>query len=467
MRITFFGAAQGVTGSKHLIEVGGFKLLLDCGLHQGKRSVVEEWNRNLPFKAGDIDAVILSHGHLDHCGALPILVRDGFKGSIHCSDATADIARCMLEDSGMLQKQITNDLNSKRTEGEFITPLYTQEDAKRVFPHLKPHPYVRESHAWITLNGNIRFKLYDAGHILGSSVILLEIQDEGTKKTLAFTGDLGREDVPIIHSREYIEEEVDTLVMECTYGNKNHRPISDVAGDLKEIITTIVRTRGKVIVPAFSLGRTQELIYALHKLADAHEIPRIPIYIDSPLAQSFTEIFGRHQRDFSDMVMHEFKARGESPFAFKDLIYTHGVEESKILNRKEGPLMVISASGMSEGGRVLHHLKHGVSNPNNIILITGYQAEDTLGRKIKDGISPVKILGESYEVRAQIKVLDELSAHADQSGLLLYLAKTKGVKNVFLVHTEMPQAITFKQKVGEIYPPLKVAIPERGEVFDI
>jgi len=467
MKITFFGAAGGVTGSKHLIEVGGYKLLLDCGLHQGKRSVVEVWNRNLPFKAGEIDAVILSHGHLDHCGALPILVRDGFRGSIYCSDSTADIVRCMLEDSGMLQEQIANDLNSKRTEGEFITPLYTQDDAKRVFSHLAPHPYVRESHSWITLNEFIRFKLYDAGHILGSSVILLEIREGVVKKTLAFTGDLGREDVPIIHSREYIEEEVDTLVMECTYGNKNHRPISDVAGDLKEIIATIVHTKGKVIVPAFSLGRTQELIYALHKLADAREIPRIPIYIDSPLAQSFTEIFSRHQGDFSDAVMHEFKARGESPFAFKDLTYTHGVEESKILNKKQGPFMVISASGMSEGGRVLHHLKHGVENPSNIILITGYQAEDTLGRKIKDGVSPVMILGELHKVRAQIRVLDELSAHADQSGLLSYLAHTKEIKNLFLVHTEMPQAMTFKEMVTTLYSSLRVEIPTRGESFEV
>ncbi|MBI5421220.1 MAG: MBL fold metallo-hydrolase [Parcubacteria group bacterium] len=467
MKITFFGGAQCVTGSKHLVEVGDYKLLLDCGMHQGKRSLVDGWNRNLPFKAEEIDAVILSHGHLDHCGTLPILVRDGFKGSIHCSDATADIVRCMLEDSGMLQEQIANDLNEKNTQGGFITPLYTQEDAKQVFPHLVPHPYFRSGHQWVTVNENIRFKLYDAGHILGSSVILLEIQDEGTKKTLAFTGDLGREDVPVIHAREYIEEEVDALIMECTYGNKNHRAISHVAGDLKEIVSTSIRTKGKIIVPAFSLGRTQELIYTLHKLVDAHEMPLLPIYIDSPLAQSFTEIFARHQEDFSDQVMREFKMKGESPFAFKNLIYTHTVEESKILNMKEGPLMVISASGMSEGGRVLHHLKHGISNPNNIVLITGYQAEDTLGRKIKDGISPVMILGESHEVRAQIKVLDELSAHADQSGLLSYLAHTKGVRHLFLVHTEMPQATTFKQVVDGLYPALSTTIPASGQMFEL
>ena len=467
MKITFFGAAQCVTGSKHLIQTGGYNLLLDCGMYQGKREVAEKLNRNLPFSAKDIHAVILSHGHLDHCGTLPILVRDGFEGDIHCTDTTADLAKCMLEDSGMLQEQIANDFNLHNPSGKQIIPLYTADDVKRVNEHFKPHPYFRTNHEWIAINENIRFKLYDAGHILGSEVILLEIKEGGVMKTLAFTGDLGKEHVPILHAREYIEENVDTLIMECTYGNKNHRPISDATNELKEVIKSIAHTKGKIIVPAFSLGRTQELIYLLHHLTDAHEIPSIPIYIDSPLAQDFTEIFSHHQEDFNDQVLKEFQATGTSPFAFKNLMYTHTVEESKTLNMKQGPLMVISASGMSEGGRVLHHLKHSVSNPNNIILITGYQAENTLGRRIKDGVSPVTILGEEHEVRARVVMLGELSAHADQASLLEYLAHTKEVQNLFLVHTEMPQATIFQEIVQEQYPGMKVTIPAMGESFEV
>ncbi|MDE1970589.1 MAG: MBL fold metallo-hydrolase [Patescibacteria group bacterium] len=467
MKITFFGAAQDVTGSRHLIEVEDYKLLLDCGMYQGKRSIANERNKALPFAAKDINAVILSHGHLDHCGALPILVRDGFRGRIYCTGATADVARCILEDSGALQEQIANDYNRHHKGQDRVESVYTLEDARRVFSYFEPHPYYRISHEWITLNDHIRFKLYDAGHILGSEVIVLEIKEEGITKTLAFTGDLGRVDVPILHAREYIEEDVQAMLMECTYGNSNHRPISEVKLDLQRAIEDAVRLKSKIIVPAFSLGRTQELIYILHRMTDMHEIPSIPIYIDSPLAESLTDVFSRHKEDFNDEVVRDFERLGESPFAFKNLVYTHSVEESKMINNVEGPCMIISASGMCEGGRILHHLNNGIGNPNNIILITGYQAENTLGRKIKEGASPVMILGESHEVRAKVMVLDELSAHADQASLLAYLGHTSGIEHLFLVHTEMPQATIFKNTVESLHPNIDVNIPTLGEQVEL
>jgi len=468
MLINFLGADQNVTGSKHLIQTNGYNLLLDCGFYQGKRSESNKLNRTLPFDAKTIDAVILSHAHLDHCGTLPILVRDGFEGKIYCTPATAEIAKYILMDSAEIQKQDAIYFNKhiENPEDE-IFPIYTAQDVERAVEHFEPIDYFKHSNKWTKLNKDIQFKLYDAGHILGSAVIFLEIKELGLVKTLAFTGDLGRDNSPILQAPEYIKENVDTLIAECTYGDRNHSPITDATGNFKNAISTVIKNKGKIIVPAFSLGRTQDIIYILHKLIDQKSIPIIPIYIDSPLAEHITEIFPQHIKDFNNNFQKDFGYQKHSAFLLKNLTYVKSVEESKSLNNKPGPMMIISASGMCEGGRVLHHLKNNIENPQNIILMTGYQAENTLGRKIQEGVSPVKIYGKEYKLRAQVKTLHEFSAHADQNDLTSYIAHIKNLQKLFLVHTELPQATIFKDLMEKSYPSLPIEIPTMGQSFEI
>ncbi len=464
MKINFLGAAQNVTGSKHLIQTQGYNLLLDCGFYQGKREESNKLNSTLPFSATDINAVLLSHAHLDHCGTLPILVKNGFKGKIYCTPATAEIARYIMLDSAGIQKQDSEYLNR---HGFQIAPIYTDQDVQKVVEQFEPINYFRNSKQWTNLNKNIRFKFYDAGHILGSAIIFLEITENNETKNLAFTGDIGREISPILRSPEYVAEDVQTLIAECTYGDRLHGPLSDATSDFKEVINTAIKNKGKIIVPAFSLGRTQEIIYTLHKLLDEKAIPSLPIYIDSPLAKNLTEVFPKYKNDFDADFWKDFGNRGDSPFFLKNLTYIRSVEESKALNNKQGPLMIISASGMAEGGRVLHHLKNNIENPQNIILITGYQAENTLGRKIQDGVSPVRIYGKDYNVRAQVKTLNEFSAHADQNDLLSYISHIKNLQRIFLVHTELPQATAFKNILEKTYPSVPVEIPSTGQSFEV
>ncbi len=466
MKITFYGAAQTVTGSKYLIQTENYNLLLDCGMHQGKRDVSNELNKKLPFEASYVNAMILSHAHADHCGMIPILVKDGFKGKIYCTAPTADIAKFIMEDAANIQKEDALHYNKHLPVGEKpIEPIYTEQDVKKTFGYFEPVPYFRLSNEWTQLNENIRFKFYDAGHILGSAITLLEIKENGQIKNLVFTGDLGRDFLPILRDPEYAEEPAETLMMECTYGDRIHRPVADLEGELKDIINTAVANKSKIIVPAFSLGRTQELIYILHKLINKKEIPALPIFVDSPLAKNITRVFQAYTSDFDEEFWKDFGEKGEQAFLFKNLTTTSSIEESKSINNKEGPLMIIAGSGMCEGGRILHHLKNNIENANNIILITGYQGQNTLGRKIQEGISPVKIYGQEYAVKAKVITLDELSAHADQKDLLKYVDSIKQLKNLFLVHTEMPEATAFKALVQEKYPSLKINIPSFGEEF--
>jgi len=466
MKINFLGAAQNVTGSKHLIQTNGYNLLLDCGLYQGRRAESNKLNSTLPFSATDINAVILSHAHLDHCGTLPVLLKNGFEGKIYCTPATAEIAKYMLSDAAEIQKQDAEYLNRHLNAGEKeILPIYTADDVQKVIEHFEPVEYFRQSNKWTLLNDNIRFKLYDAGHILGSAIIFLEIKENEETKTLAFTGDLGRENSPILRPAEYLAEDTQTLIAECTYGDRNHKPMSDATQDFKDVINDAIKNKGKIIVPAFSLGRTQDIIYILHKLLDEKVIQPLPIYIDSPLAENITEIFPKYENDFNDDFKKDFP--NESPFLINNLTYVRSIQDSKALQDKQGPLMIISASGMAEGGRVLHHLKNNIENPQNIILITGYQAENTLGRKIQEGLSPVKIFGKDYNVRAQVKTLNEFSAHADQNDLLSYISHIKNLERIFLVHTELKQSTIFKDILEKSYPSLPIEIPTMGQSFEV
>jgi len=468
MKVTFFGAARGVTGSKHVIESDGFKLLLDCGLYQGKRQETYDLNKTLPFLAGQIGAVILSHAHADHCGALPLLVKNGYGREIFATPATADIARLIMLDSAKLQE---NDYwYSKKHPlpgNKLFPPLYTVDDAESASRHFEPTPYNRKASAWNQLNGRLRFKFYDAGHILGSAITVIEGDESGRKITLAYTGDLGNTHVPILPEPEIMAESVESLIVECTYGDKNHRPAEEVAAFLKEVITDAVKNKRKIVVPAFALGRTQELIYILHKLYDAGQIPVIPIYIDSPLADGITKVFARYKEDYDQEARADFVSRNESPFAFKNLRYISSVEESKSLSASAGPFMVIASSGMAEGGRVPHHLEHTVSDPNAVVILTGYQAENTLGRKLQAGVTPVRIYDKMYGVAARILMIDELSAHADQNGLLSYISRIKGLKKVFLVHAEPRPLAIFKDVLQSRLPALEVIIPKAGETFEV
>jgi len=461
MKITFFGAANTVTGSKHLIEIGDFKLLLDCGLYQGKNIDTEKLNSALPFNATEIDAVILSHAHLDHCGALPLLVKNGFEGKIYSTGATKDIAQYIMADNASIQKQEA----TKGNQNRLSSPIYTDQDVMETMNRFIITPYFRNLKRWTKLNENISFKFYDAGHILGSALTVLKINDGGKLKSLAYTGDLGRPFLPILRALENIQESVDSLITECTYGDKIHRPFSDVLGELKEIITKAIKKKSKIVIPAFSVGRTQEIVYILHKLTDERAIPVLPIFVDSPMGKNVTAIFPKYTKDFDEDYWQDFGKRNKSPFQFTSLKYVKSHKESMLLSRRPGPLIIISSSGMAEGGRVVYHLKNNISNRNDIILITGYQAEDTLGRQIQEGNDLVTILGENYPVRAKIITLDELSAHAGQDDLLAFIGRIKNLKRIFLVHTEEAKSGIFKEIINTDYPSILVDVPFSGQSF--
>lgn len=460
MKITFLGAAGGVTGSKHLIETGGKKILLDCGAFQGHREESYIANSVLPAELNYLDAVILSHAHADHCCSLPLLVKNGFNKTIYATKATTDIARLIMLDAANIQKNDFQHLKRlSRSNNKLSKPIYTQIDVEKACHLFAGVAY----HVWKKITNNFRFKFYNAGHILGSAVTVMEVQG----KIIAYTGDLGNLNVPILPDPEKIPEEVEILISECTYGNRNHQPVQEAANLLKKIIHEAVISQSRIIVPAFALGRTQELVYLLHKLRNEGEIPAIPIYLDSPLGNSITKVFSQYNSDFDDETWQDFISKNESPFTFEKLIYTKTVAESKMLNNKLGPIMIIASSGMLEGGRVLHHLENNIGNPNSVILLTGYQAQNTLGSRLKNGEQTVRIYGQPFEVRARIFSLDELSAHADQTGLLNYVLSLRKLKKLFLVHSEEDATEAFSKLLKEKLPDLEVVVPKMGESFQI
>ncbi len=468
MKLHFFGAASEVTGSKHVLDNNGFKILLDCGLHQGRRKQAYELNKTLPFDAKTLNSVILSHAHADHCGTLPLLYNNGYTGVINATQATAQIAHLIMLDSANVQR---SDYEHLLCQGflaqDLLPPLYTSEEVEETSKHFQSVDYQRLNQNWNSLDEHNRFKLYDAGHILGSAVTVLECQNNQETKRILFTGDLGNGGVPILHDPEDIVETIDAIIIECTYGDRLHRPITEVDNFLVTIITEAVKHKKKIIVPAFALGRTQELIYILHRLYNEGRIPVLPIYIDSPLSNRITQVFSEHLKDFDQQAWTDFMNNHQSPFAFENLHYVSTKEESKALNTAEGPFMVIASSGMAEGGRILHHLEHTVWDPEAVIILTGYQAENTLGRKIQEGHSHVPIFGKMHELKAQVHMIKEFSAHADQKGLCTYIEKLKGLKKVFLVHGEPPAAKALQTILQEKLPQLSVYIPQPGEEFDV
>ena len=462
MELEFEGAARTVTGSMHVLHVGGKTLLLDCGLFQGKRNESNERNRTFPFDPASIDAVILSHAHIDHSGNLPNLVKQGFKGPIYCTLATKDLCEIMLADSGFIQEKDAEFLNKKSQKNHtpLIEPLYTADDAKASMAQFQGLPYGKS----FPVLPNVTTAFTDAGHILGSASIRIEIRENGVTKTLGFTGDVGRRNMPIIQDPKF-PGEVETLISESTYGGIVHDPPEEMGTQLLADIVRVVQRGGKIIVPAFSVGRTQDLVYALHVIFDQGKLPRIPIYVDSPLAINATEIFKKHPECFDDETNRHLQMNHD-PLGLQQIHYVRTSEESKKLNDQSGPMMIIAASGMCEAGRILHHLANSVEDSRNAVLIVGYQAEHTLGKRLVDLDEEVKIFGTIYKRRAEVIVHNSFSAHADGNELLQYIGTfdRKILQRVFLVHGEIDRQQALKAGL-EKQQENKVEIPERGQRY--
>jgi metallo-beta-lactamase family protein len=463
MEITFWGAARAVTGSQHLLHVNGRRILLECGLFQGHRAEAFERNRNLPFEGEHIDAMILSHAHIDHCGNIPSLVKSGFRGDIHCTMATADLVSIMLRDSAHINFKDVEYVNKKHKRKGLppVEPLYTIEEAEESLNYLVGHIYNRR----FPVTDGVWALFRDAGHILGSAITVLEINDNGRTIRLAFTGDLGRKDLPILRDPVLVDG-IDYLITESTYGNRLHDDIDKVEEELAETVRDTYSRKGKLIIPAFALERTQEIVYTLHRLKDAQRIPALPIYVDSPLAIDATEIFRVHPECFDDEI-NEYILRQQDPFGFRGLHYLRNVEESKLLNEMEGPMVIISASGMCEAGRVLHHLKNNIEDKRNTVLIVSFQAEHTLGRRIAERRDEVRIFGEEYKLRAQVKVIDSFSAHADREELLEWIGRTaSSLKGVFVVHGEEEESLVLAEGIKELGVH-RTIVPRRGDSVTI
>jgi metallo-beta-lactamase family protein len=466
--MTFWGAAGEVTGSMHLLESGGKRFLLDCGLNQGRRKYADRKNRELPFPGSSIDAVVLSHAHIDHSGNLPTLVKNGFGGPICSTPATIDLCNWMLRDTAHIHEKDAEFMNKRREhrkskglEDGPVIPLYTMEDAERTLPLFQPVAY----HTPHSLAPGLTYASYDAGHILGSSCVVLDEASNGARVRLAFSGDIGRPNLPIIRDPERMPR-ADYLIMESTYGGRLHKDVTHVIDKLRAVVTRTAGRGGRIVVPAFAVGRTQQLVLLLHQLASRKEIPNIPIFVDSPLALNVTQVHRDHPECFRDETRH-YLDHGEDPFGFQRLQYIRDASESKKLNDLHGPFVVISASGMCEQGRILHHLRNNIEDPRNTVLITGFMAQDTLGRKLVEKWPEVLIFGEPTRVRAEISSLDELSGHADQRELIQWIEPlTPGLRKVFLVHGEPQQSQTLAKLLHSTYG-LEVAIPAPGDSFDL
>ena len=470
MKLTFWGAVQTVTGSMHEVRADGKRYLLDCGLYQGRRREARERNTNLPFAGRSVDAVILSHAHIDHSGNLPSLVKSGFEGPIHATRATVDLCETMLPDSGYIQEKDAAFVNKRRRRRRMfdpkadeseVEPLYTVADVERTLPLFEETAY----RAPRQLDDSLSYEAYDAGHLLGSSSILLEHRRNGKSVRLAFSGDVGREGLPIIRDPRPLPP-VDYLIMESTYGDRLHKQEEIVVGKLARIVNRTAQRGGRLIVPAFAVGRTQQLVLMLHQLSERGEIPSMPIFVDSPLAVNATEVYRRHTECFDEETT-KFLWDGDDPFGFMRLRYVRDVSESKALNDLNGPFIVISASGMCEAGRILHHLRNNIEDPRSTVLITGFQAANTLGRKLVERMLEVPIFGEPMRVRAEVVTLNELSAHADQRELIRWIKPmARALKKVFLVHGELPQAQALAAMIQEDYG-VEAIIPSRGQSFEL
>lgn len=467
MKISFLGAAKLVTGSNYLIETKNCKFVMECGMFQGSKSIGRLNYQPFTYNPGDIDFMLLSHAHIDHSGRIPKLVKDGFKGKIYCTKATEDLCSIMLPDSGYIQEMETKWDNRKRKRSgkKLREPLYTVEEAKKSIKHFRPVLYDQT----IKINEEITVRFVDAGHILGSAIIELWIKEDGKEIKLVFSGDLGRRNRPILRDLSRIQK-ADYIIVESTYGNKKNHPSENDAGELISIINNTVKKGGNVVIPSFAVERAQDIIYELNKYYDESiksvdkDFLQVPVYIDSPLTVSATEIFERNPDCFDEKTLELIKA-GDNPLDFRNLIFTRNVEESKQINKTPESKVIISASGMCSAGRIKHHLKHNLWRNESSIVFVGYQAEGTLGRRIKEGEKSVKLFGEEIQVNAKIYTLDGFSGHADKEGIMWWLEGFENKpKKIFIVHGEEEASREISKKIEEELN-IVTYIPELGDTL--
>lgn len=465
MKVSFYGAARSVTGSRHLLEVPGLRLLMDCGLFQGRREETVRQNRDLGFDPKSLGAVLLSHAHIDHSGALPVLPQQGFSGKVYATRATADLAGIMLEDSARVQESDCRFVNKREQRGRrrCVRPFYDSSDVRKILKQFEGTRYGDQ----VKIGPRVTASFHDAGHILGSAAIRVKYTARGNTTTVLFSGDLGRSGMPILRDPEP-PPPCDVLIVESTYGDRVHE---DVAEETKKkaiaLITHAKHHKSKIIVPAFAVGRTQELVMRIKELVREGRIDPLPIYIDSPLAGKATDIFRRHPECYDEETLKTFSAEGD-PFASRYIHYVSSSEDSKRLNAAKGPCIIISSSGMCEGGRVVHHLKHAIQEEANVIVFVGFQAEHTLGRKLVEGWDVVPIFGVPTPRRAQVVKFNGLSAHADRHDLLAYVRAINPLPSmVFIVHGEEKQALSLGAAIQNEHPNIEVRIPHQGSIHEV
>jgi len=457
LKIKFLGAAQTVTGSSHLVATGKSEILLDAGLFQGRRDEFYEVNTAFHFNPHTIDALILSHAHIDHCGNLPSLLKKGLRCKIFSTRATKDLCKLMLEDSGKIQEEDTKYVNkiNKRLGLPLRSALYTSREASKAVKKIRPLSYGQR----LSITKDAAVTLYDAGHILGSAIVVLDIKQDAKNMRLGYAVDLGRKGLPMLNDPTIVRG-LDYLILESTYGGRFHSPIEEAKTKLREAINETAQRKGKILIPSFTLERTQEVIYFLDELLKVRSIPPIPIYVDSPLATDITEVFQNHL-DYMDIKIRREIRRGNNPFELLNLRYVRSQKESKALNNDKRPMIIIAGSGMCESGRILHHLKNNIEDSRNTILVVGYMARDTLGKRIVDKERYVRIFGVEYELNAKVIVINAFSGHADQNELIDFVERLLPLKKIFLVHGDIDQSKALADVLAQ--KGLNVHIPAKDE----
>jgi metallo-beta-lactamase family protein len=460
----FSGGADEVTGSRHLLTHGSTRVLLDCGLFQGHRREAIDKNRNFSFPVDGLSAVLLSHAHIDHSGGLPLLVNRGFKGPIHCTQPTADLCRIMLLDSAFLQEEDAKFFNRiHQADGQKIEALYTKEDAEQAITLFQPHAYGEV----FTLGNGIQATFLNAGHVLGSAMVHVEMDTLKGKRRILFTGDLGRQK-SILMNPPVIPRNVDYLLIESTYGNRSHEPIETVEKTFADIIHEAARDKGRILIPSFALERTQEVVFILEKLRRSNRIPPIHLYVDSPMATNITEVFEKHltSESLSPAFKNYVQKKG-NPFGMGTVRYIRTVEESKSLNDRPGQKIILAGSGMCEGGRILHHLRNNIDKDNTIVLLVGYQAQGTLGRRLAEGAKKVKIFGLEHRVQCSVRMIHNLSSHADQDDLRWFIqGLSPRPRSIFLVHGDLEQRRGLAERLKTLGID-RVESPQYGDEFDL
>lgn len=464
MKVHFFGATRTTTGSLYLLEVNGRRLVLECGLFQGRRGESIERNRRFPFDPKTVDAVILSHAHIDHCGNLPNLCCQGFEGNIYSTFATRDLASIMLEDSAEIQRADAAFVSKQRAKQGLppVEPLYSATDAEKAVRQFVALNYDRP----FPVCDGVTCTFKDAGHILGSAQVVLDIREQGRSFRYLFTGDLGRGRDEILRDPEPVEN-VDYLQIESTYGARDHVAKREADDAVCELVCGTLQQNGKVIIPAFSVGRTQQMVYTLHQLTLAGRLPRVPIYVDSPLSVNATEVYRLHPECFNAEI-YSFMREKANPFGMENLTYIRELAHSMKLNDLREPAIIISASGMCEAGRIRHHLKNHIGNPANLVLFIGYCAEHTLGAQILQGRNPVNIFGQPVKVAARVASIDSFSGHADRTELTAYVKRLTGkIKRIACVHGEEEQCLAWAKTLEGLFPHAKVFAPEYQQVMEV